>query len=342
MTRVKPVTPAKVLKVAVETVPELRFITAISNFPLMYNVVQPCLSNLAPAMGSVREQGSMLADVVREKVLESIHDMPPIGSVLQSAWTATHTLTIFGGLGYIWYRMKLDSAYDVRALQCYNTIAISSTCVYLLVTYRHICLLLIQGKLDGIPFSIIMKSENTHLLGMSLLVLVSPCNAWKILSLFIYSFLNLSTYIMVDLFPESSLSDAMLPLLTYLEESLLITGAILDFLVIFVYFWDLLAGNTSYYVVVYSMIFCIRLENSESCRQAIKWMFSIGYYLMQGKPWTVRLVALMKVVESFLIPPEDVLFSETPEIPQTSASLVKKRIASLRFDSYYIVNDLIR
>lgn len=350
MTRVKPVTPAQVLKAAVYTVPELEYLANIPDFSVMTKVVNPCLTNLAPVMGNVRARGSELAKAVKGKVLNSIRAMPPIGSMLQSAWIATHFLTLLGGLGYIWFRMKLDSAYDYSALQCYNLMAISITSVYLLVTYRHIFLLLStnkQSKIEEIPFSIIMKSENTQLLIMSLLVLVSPCNVWKILSSCIYSFLNLSTYIMLDVFPETSLTEAVLPLLTYLEDSLLVSGAIIDFFAVFVYLYEFLTTNTSYYVIIYFMILCTRLENSESCRQAMKWMFSTSYYLMERNPWLIRFVAILKAIEVFLIPkeeqpPQSAMAIDTAETPQTGISVMKKRdrIASIRFDSFYVVNDL--
>lgn len=277
------------------------------------------------------------------KLKDNLHKyvqlIPSIGVFLQLSWITTHFLTIIGFLLYL-YKGNTNW-YSISSISCILT--------YVLVTYRQVILLLSRKSNGAIPFSTILKSENTHLLGMSILVSVSYRVWIKLITSFVYSYINLATLFMIDMYPNNGLTKALLPLYNYFEQPLLIGASIIDLSVSLVYLKEFLFNGCPIYLfIIYCMIFAVRFENSKTCQCSSKFLFNFVISVLTKYNSFEGVVNWLKVWDEFLLP-NDVVVADVTETAITTGYSTetykfdlrkRERITSLMFDSYSVVNDL--
>lgn len=196
---------------------------------------------------------------------------------LQNLWFVSHTLTLVGTLLFTYHSFVSSNVYLQERF--YKVSTLGSLFTYLIVLYR--CFFEEQlvefneekseviVKTQNISFTEFIKNENAQLLGYILLWNFTEQSIFKLAPFFIYSFLNLTSFVTMELFPENSLSIAILPLLNFLEIPLLIVASHFDLLVSGVLVRECWRLKNSYPFIIYSFIWLLRFETSEASRSSI-------------------------------------------------------------------------
>lgn len=371
MTIVYPITPRDVYYFTLATIPELALLSRVTLLSfvegfahvLWTSVLSPTITAYSILAAHLRGCKDIIIDVVPE--------LPPVGKILQSLWTITHASTLVSTITYFYYKLCRERFW---AKCSYFLAGTSMLATYCLVTYRHSVLLISRRKqvprgssksLDN-PLIALLKSENTFLLVMSVLILLSQENGFKIVSFFIYSSMNIVSHILFEWFPDGSLSAAMTPLFSYFEESLLLIAATSDVMVNGIYLYECTYTDSKCQFVIYLTVFLLRLESSETCREAVSLFLLVFRSCFTLAKRSVGFeVAASDSHEASTVPPLAALLADltthdikeswqlklapfsTKGVREISTSdypnLRKRdRIASLVFDSFSVVNDLIQ
>lgn len=120
------------------------------------------------------------------------------------------------------------------------------------------------------PFISIMKSENTHVLASLGLLLTTPPNLLKLISINIYSSLSIINFILFDLYPNHNLVLLILPLFQFLELKFLKLTVIMDIFLNSLYVYEYFYISHLFYPIpIYFMVLCLRFENSSLFQQVI-------------------------------------------------------------------------
>ncbi|WEJ93868.1 hypothetical protein PSN45_001345 [Yamadazyma tenuis] len=184
--------------------------------------------------------------------------------------------------------------------------------------------------LGFVPISTIVKSENTLLLVISMLLLYTP-NVFKLFPFMLYSIFNINSVIFRYVWEDPLLSKKFSPYLTTFEENVCIASSALELLLVPVY----LMNSTSGSGFAYCFILLLKLESSDnlraifvlycrvSCHQMCK-------YLSQSQ--ILRIKGALEVIE-FLFPTQIYPIDNHKRVS-------KQRVASLNFENLEIVDDI--
>ncbi|KAK6204267.1 uncharacterized protein RJT21DRAFT_132005 [Scheffersomyces amazonensis] len=263
MTKVTPVSALQVMDATIQCIPELQFMSPANIKHLYYNLIK---SNPYVI------QMTIFFTSLKSTIYQQLPDYPSINQVLQYSWITSHFMTIIGtflfclnitGDSLLWYWISL----------------FGSVLTYSLVTYHH-CLINLSSSDSGGPNNEItlvkiINSENTPLLGMTLLALFTPTNSFKLLPSTIYSLLNLINYVLIELHPTSKLSSLTVPLFGFLEEKLLLLAVNIELGNLFVYGIQSILSRYAYSSILYFMLICLKIQNSYYCCEAIKQWYSV-------------------------------------------------------------------
>ncbi|CAK7902021.1 hypothetical protein CAAN1_07S00144 [[Candida] anglica] len=266
MVLVKPVKPRETWEKILNSIPELRAFTSFVSWYLgkidfsSIHISRPQSLNylFTSTTRLTRKYSSTCLKpyIVHLKSLVSLRNL----------WILAHMATISGTL-----TQTYSSFYGMNYTTGYNLASYSTMLTYALVVYRHTLLLSRQWSSSNspeLPFSTVLRSENTHLLVMAILVATSEPNILKLCSFSIYSFMNLSDLLSRDIFKNTQVMVAAGPLLNCLEYPLLIIAAKADIAVVAIYLRESIATGHMYKFLLYIFVFGLRMESSESCRIA--------------------------------------------------------------------------
>jgi len=199
---------------------------------------------------------------------------------LQNFWALSHILTLVGTSLYLF---AIISKNEPLWKFCYKLSILGSIVTYAVVLYRSNfsieqeiveldetkTLMELVVETHRIPISDLLKNENAQLLGYALLWLVTPESFIKLLPFFIYSLINITTYLTTQIIPESALAAAVTPLLNYLEIPMLIGASHLDLVVFIVMLKQACISGSGYALFIYGFIWILRFESSEACRSSL-------------------------------------------------------------------------
>lgn len=260
---------------------------------------------------------TQLSQVLMMLALKVYSRVPETTQALQVCWLLSHVCTVLGYASYGYWNL------DPLLWYTFSTYSIVST--YFLVTYRHASLTLAKritavrqkksihaAKMlseDGtrdvpavkeVPLSVLLKSENTHLLGNALLIATTKASALKLAPMAIYSFMNLITYYLTNMCP---IDDSMIPLINNCEDGLLIVAAAFDNALPLVYLDECFedSHNGVHALILYCIIYGLRLDNSESSRVAFKLLLRLWQQLLNWIPVTRPLVEVLANAEVFML-----------------------------------------
>ncbi|KAG7193924.1 uncharacterized protein KQ657_005123 [Scheffersomyces spartinae] len=281
-------------------IPELRVLTN-PKWRIMFN----------DKYSQVEQSSKFLALIVYSHV-------PPTSQLLQYCWLLSHACTIVGCLAYGYW-------YTDTSLLWYSFTTSSVVTTYFLVTYRHISLTLgkrlqaisqsskayaagmisdlnkndktVVSKVEPVPLSVVLKSENTHLLGNALLIATTNTNGLKLVPMAMYSFMNLVTFYLNNACP---VDDSIVPLVNYGEDGLLIVAAAFDNALPLVYLSECFGNgftNGIHALVLYCIIYGLRLDNSESTRMAFKTLLKLWKLAISCLPFCEPVVTVLMKAE---------------------------------------------
>lgn len=199
---------------------------------------------------------------------------------LQNLWAFSHVLTIFGTLTYVFTAAAQN---HLLSQFSYKLSVLGSIITYLVVLYRSNLTvneevievdeskkrIAVVVDTQRISISELLKNENAQLLGYALLWWVTPQSGFKILPFFIYSLLNITTFVTTQIIPESSLTAAITPLLNYIEVPMLIGASHLDLLIFVIMLKQSLVSQSGYALFIYTFIWVLRFETSEASRSSL-------------------------------------------------------------------------
>lgn len=214
---------------------------------------------------------------------------PSLTDSLQYLWVTSHSITLITTVCYV---LRVSNLFTdaVPSQLLYRVSEVACVLTYTIVTYRRYSLFISfllkqeqnQVARRSVHLSEILKTENFHLLAFSLLWCSTNQNLFKLLPFTIYSVLNLSSFILNDLIPEYQISEALRPLMDYLENPLLILAAHIDGLVFGILIQECIEANSYYALVLYSLIWGLRVESSEASRCSLYTVLTIiDYFVYQ-------------------------------------------------------------
>lgn len=193
---------------------------------------------------------------------------------LQNLWIVSHILTLIGTSLYVLCLVRNNPDLSKK---CYRISILSSLFTYLVVLQRSRIeeevqiyenqRVFVKTKYASLTNS--LKNENAHLLGYIILWNFTKQSILKLIPFFIYSFLNISSFFILEVFPSSSLSIAVSPLLNFCEIPLLIVASYIDLFVIGVISKESFDDKDAYPFVIYFFIWLLRFENSEASRSSV-------------------------------------------------------------------------
>ncbi|ODV96288.1 hypothetical protein PACTADRAFT_80329 [Pachysolen tannophilus NRRL Y-2460] len=229
---------------------------------------------------------------------------PILADSLQYIWVFSHSVTLISTLFYLGCIVDAKKKGNNPNSFWYKAADLGAVFTYSVVLYRRYSLILQmsfsnnkegmeekQGNeevannsttLTKIPLSEILKSENAHLLMFSLLWLSTPVNLLKILPFSLYSLLNLSHYLSIEILPDSQFSDAIIPLINYLETPMLVAASHLDILNFLVLGKECFKFKNGYSLALYTLTWCLRLETSEATRYSFHNIIAAIDYLVEN------------------------------------------------------------
>lgn len=262
--------------------------------------------------------------------------------VLKYLWLGSHLLTVGGFLVY----MKILPGGD-----SYTATLVACTMTYLLVTYRSLRIAyynisksiqrqsrpveMISPSPSVVEISDVVFSENTQLVCVSLLLHLSPTNTFKLLSFYIYSMMNLLSYVMLEFCQIYSLSPGV-QVLNYIEFPLLMAANYSEIFVIFIYLQECFTeGNISNFLL-YCLLYQMRLMKSDISRLSLHSILIVVAKLVTASPSSHLGPILLRV-----LPISASANSPEPKVGASRKISVKKpRVASLIFDCFPVVNDI--
>lgn len=240
---------------------------------------------------------------------------------LQNLWAFSHLLTILGTSTYLF--AIISNNYHLWVFS-YKVAVLGSIITYLVVLYRS-NLSVEEEVVDvdesktrvelvvetqRISASELLKNENAQLLGYAILWWITPESVFKILPFYLYSSLNITTFITTQVIPESAFAVAITPLLNFLEIPMLIGASHLDLIVFAVMLKQALISGSGYAFFIYSFIWVLRFETSEASRTSLNTCVnlldelisadhqSFVYYNWRRCRWLLnKIVPLDKVIE---------------------------------------------
>jgi hypothetical protein len=194
---------------------------------------------------------------------------------LQKLWVLSHTLTLLGTLLYVFAFLTSRERLQKNS---YEVSILSSLFTYLIVLYQgsfeeevqfddNQVKVIVKRNIFSLSDSV--KNENAQLLGYILLWNVTQRSTLKLVPFFIYSSLNITNYFLLDLFSETAFSHAISPFLNYCEIPLLKIASFIDLLVFGVVGKETNISQNRYPLVIYTLIWLLRFENSEASRTSI-------------------------------------------------------------------------
>lgn len=262
--------------------------------------------------------------------------------ILKYLWLGSHLLTVGGFLMYIKI-LPGGNSYNVTLAAC--------TMTYLLVTYRSFRVAyynlsktiqrqsrpveMISSSTSVVEISEVVFSENSQLVCVSLLLHLSPTNSFKLLSFYIYSVMNLLSYVMLELCQIYSLSPGV-QALNYIEFPLLMAANYSEIFVIFIYLQECFTkGNISNFLL-YCLLYQMRLMKSDISRLSLHSILIVAAKLVTASPSSHLGPVLLRV---FPISASTKSPEVNPGAPR-KISVKKPRVASLIFDCFPVVNDI--
>ncbi|KAK6458545.1 uncharacterized protein RJT20DRAFT_4139 [Scheffersomyces xylosifermentans] len=356
MTTIRPLLPRDFVKSMVDATPELRLIAEFYSLMLAtFNSIIDAYVHPSFAR-SKAVITTTLGRIWLKLVSILLSATPNYQNVLQYSWLLSHFVSATSAIISLSLMFDFNSENPYRELS-YSVGVYSSISTYLLVTYRH-CILLLSLRKKPVPnvptsrlatsssqFNSLVRSENTHLLGMSILVAVSATNPLKLVPMLIYSSLNLADFVTVELFPDWTFAQVIRTMLQLSEESFLVGAAIVELLLLFLYLKDSILGVEAFTFFMYAILCCLRLENSTTSQQAIQSILNFSYKVLNKFEHTKGAVACLEVLEAILTADA----TDASDEPNTNEPTGEKapypfprrdRVASLAFERYTIVNDL--
>lgn len=262
--------------------------------------------------------------------------------ILKYLWLGSHLLTVGGFLVY----MKILPGGD-----SYTVTLVACTMTYLLVTYRSLRIAyynisksiqrqsrpveMISSSPSVVEISDVVFSENTQLVCVSLLLHLSPTNTFKLVSFYIYSVMNLLSYVMMEFCQIYSLSPGV-QVLNYIEFPLLMAANYSEIFVIFIYLQECFTeGNISNFLL-YCLLYQMRLMKSDISRLSLHSILIVVAKLVTASPSSHLGPVLLRV-----FPISASAKSPEPKVGASRKISVKKpRVASLIFDCFPVVNDI--
>lgn len=186
------------------------------------------------------------------------------GQLLISMWALSHLTCNSGALLFLitkdslWYYVGLSGAFIT----------------YFIMVLRHFYVLIngFRQEMEGTPLLWVINSENSTLISMVTINLLSTARISRICSFFIYSMLNLTTFF-VQRLGSQSWNKVLLPIIFQIEPSLLAVAAYSDLCALFAYAYDFCVGRgslTSF--VFFGVLLLKRLDQSavaRSCHHSI-------------------------------------------------------------------------
>lgn len=207
---------------------------------------------------------------------------------IQTIWAASHFFTIFG-TQYYFAGVVNGLMFDKTVKFYYGAIS-GSISTYLIVIYKTHTDKSIAGLTDEkgekeeledeeeetreetattFVFSNLLKDENTHLLIFTILWLFTPISILKLVPFYLYSVLNISSYFTELLFPNTALSEALLPLINYFEFPLLVIASYFEILNFILLSKECYLMNNYYPLVIFIVTWVLRFEVSKACYQSV-------------------------------------------------------------------------
>lgn len=225
MIQVRPLQPKRVLLAALGGVPEFRVL--MESPPRLCWPTHPVERGVARLRALARRVGA------------ARRHAPPLLAVLRRVWLASHVATVAGIAAYVYLPAWHAAAY---AAACYGAVV-----TYLLVVCRQLL------AAPAAPVSLVLGSENCHLLVLALLVASGPPNVAKVVSFGIYSAMNLW-----DCVASGTLK--------CLEHPLLLVAAYADLAVAALFVREAVAAP--HRLAIYGVSFGLRVESLQYCRTA--------------------------------------------------------------------------
>ncbi|KAK6464978.1 hypothetical protein DFJ63DRAFT_332421 [Scheffersomyces coipomensis] len=376
MTKVKPLSTFQLIEATFNCIPELNFLSP-SNLSYHYSKFMKTNSMVI--------RTNQLITLLLGKLFQYIPAPPTVSLILHYSWISSHLLTIIGTVLYSFnlfgntsippvHDFQLD--YQINWLICWYALSVSgSMLAYALVLYHHYLIILNSSGSNEllndndndqqdqnekeITLIKILNSENTPLLGISILTLFTPINITKLFPSTIYSLLNISSYILIELYPKTKLFELTFPLFVIVENKLLLMAAILELFNFFIYLTHSLFNKThSYSTILYLMLICLKIQNSYYSCLAIKYVFQFFTYL--SKWINISPGSNSNVNEPIVADPRakdddddsrsdpeddlnnDIEINDISTFEGFSLPVLKRsdRITSFMFDNLSVINDL--
>ncbi|ODV58032.1 uncharacterized protein ASCRUDRAFT_72896 [Ascoidea rubescens DSM 1968] len=224
---------------------------------------------------------------------------PEVTLTLKYVWGISHFITIIGTIGYFLTIFNFSKLNLIEPIYFKPTIWYYSADLGAILTYSIVIFISINNSMpELVPFTLskFLKFENSHLLSFAMLWLFTPITIFKILPFTLYSLLNLSNYLAVEVFPDSSLAELMNSLIEILETPLLLMAAHLDLILFPIILMQSINQQNFYPYVIYSIIWCLRIESSEVSKTSLyclihtidNWVQSSSYVDKYSyEKWTV-------------------------------------------------------
>lgn len=174
----------------------------------------------------------------------------------KSAWAAMHSLTLF-----CFFMDVALTAFGQNTLIAswpwYKLANTSIIATYIMVIYNN-----------HSNWGITLNSEDFFLMIHATIWVFSPQIIIKLLPFAIYSSLNIAHFLMLDLYPKDQLTIAALPLLNYLEPTLMLATAFLDIILIFVLVIESFIQNSYWGLAFYTYTWALKALSSEHSKNA--------------------------------------------------------------------------
>lgn len=188
--------------------------------------------------------------------------------------------------------------------------------------------------------TLLLGLDDLTLLVATFLHMATPPHVLKLVSVAVFAWLNLVAYVLNELVPPSSFTASLLPLLNYSEPLLLNWACYAEFLVFFVYWYQVLCCQT---LVVYALIFAYlslrRVELSDLAKKSLHNIVNFSCNLSQKKIIPLSIAAgassVQKLVNT-MVPLEQQ--SETAVANDVES--MKTRATSIIFEGVAILDDL--
>lgn len=123
-----------------------------------------------------------------------------------------------------------------------------------------------------------LNSENFLLLIQAFIWFFTPYKLTKLLSFAIYSALNIVHYIMLDLYPNAQFCLAAIPLLNYLEPTLMLSTAFLDISLIIILLIESVYQKSYWGFAIYTYTWALKSQSSQHAKNALIQLININQF----------------------------------------------------------------